>query len=94
MLFLIIEHFKNGEAAPVYRRFRERGRMAPPGLTYINSWITTDFTTCYQIMDSPSRALLDEWFAYWSDLIDFEVLPVVTSAEVQETMAKTPGTKH
>ena len=26
-------------------------------------------------------ALFDVWFAHWSDLVSFEVLPVITSAE-------------
>ena len=29
MLFMVIEHFKNRDAAAVYKRFQERGRMAP-----------------------------------------------------------------
>jgi hypothetical protein len=87
MLFLIIERFKNGDAVPVYRRFRDRGRMAPPGLTYVSSWVTTDHTRCYQVMESSDRALLDDWIARWSDLIDFEVLPVITSADMQQAIA-------
>jgi hypothetical protein len=81
MLFMIIEHFRNGEAAPVYRRFRERGRLAPDGLTYVASWVTQDLTRCYQVMECADRALLDMWMAGWSDLVDFEVIPVVTSAD-------------
>ena len=81
MLFMVIEHFRGGDAAPVYARFRERGRLAPEGLTYVNSWVTADLTRCYQVMACDDRALLDEWLARWSDLVDFEVVPVVTSAE-------------
>jgi uncharacterized protein DUF3303 len=84
MLFMIVERYRNGDAVPVYRRFHEQGRLAPPGLNYVNSWVSTDLETCYQIMDSPDRALLDEWIARWSDLVDFEVIPVVTSAEAAE----------
>jgi hypothetical protein len=80
MLYMVIERFRNG-AAPVYSRFRERGRMAPAGLQYINSWVTEDMSTCYQVMECGERALLDEWIANWADLVDFEVIPVITSAE-------------
>ena len=78
---MVIERFRNGDAAPVYRRFRERGRMAPAGLEYIASWVTDDLTTCYQVMQTDERSLLDQWMANWHDLVDFEVLPVVNSAE-------------
>lgn len=86
MLFLVIEHFKNGDAAPVYERFRERGRLAPDGVRYVNSWVTDDLAHCYQVMDCDSRALLDEWIANWSDLVEFDVHPVITSADAASRM--------
>lgn len=78
---MIIEHFRDGDAAPVYRRFRERGRLAPEGLRYVSSWVTHDLHRCYQVMECDDRALLDEWMANWSDLVDFEVHTVMTSAD-------------
>jgi hypothetical protein len=87
MLWMIVERFRNGDAVPVYRRFRERGRMAPEGLRYINSWVTEDFTTCYQVMECDDRVLLDLWMANWDDLTDFEVLPVMTSPQAAERIA-------
>lgn len=81
MLYMIIEHFRGGDAAPVYERFRSQGRLAPPGLSYVASWVTSDLTRCYQVMDCEDRTALDGWIAAWSDLVEFEVLPVLTSAE-------------
>jgi hypothetical protein len=90
MLYMIVEHFKNGDAAAVYQRFREQGRMTPAGLDYINSWVTSDLTRCYQIMQCQDPALLEAWMANWSDLVDFQVVPVVTSAEAA-LLAARPG---
>jgi hypothetical protein len=81
MLYMIVEHFRNGDPAPVYARFRARGRLAPDGLRYVSSWVTEDLTRCYQVMETDDPALLDAWLAAWSDLVEFEVHPVVTSAE-------------
>lgn len=81
MLFMVIEHFKDGDPAPVYRRFGEHGRLAPEGLTYLASWVTADGGRCYQVMECADRALLDEWIARWDDLVRFEVVDVITSAE-------------
>ena len=81
MLYMVIEHFRDGNARPVYERFRERGRLAPAGLVYVNSWVTDDLQHCYQVMSCDNRALLDEWIAAWADLVDFEVIPVITSPE-------------
>ena len=81
MLYMIIEHFRNGDAAPVYARFRARGRMAPDGLGYVASWVTPDLTRCYQVMECDDSSLLDTWMAAWADLVEFEVQPVISSAE-------------
>jgi hypothetical protein len=84
---MIIEHFRDGDPVPVYRRFRERGRMAPDGLTYVASWVTDDLARCYQVMECDDRRLLDAWMANWSDVTDFEVIPVMTSAEAAAAVA-------
>jgi hypothetical protein len=84
MLWMIVERFCNGDPLPVYRRFRERGRMAPEGLRYVASWVTDDFTTCYQVMECDDRALLDAWMANWRDVTDFDVIAVMTSAQAVE----------
>ena len=86
MNYLIVERFRHGDAVPVYRRFRDRGRLMPPGLDYVASWITEDFTTCYQVMRCDDRSLLEEWMAAWRDVMDFEVHPVMTSAEAVEAI--------
>jgi hypothetical protein len=78
---MVLEHFRGGNARPVYERFRARGRLAPEGLRYVSSWVTGDLRHCYQVMECDDRALLDAWVAQWADLVDFEVVPVVTSAE-------------
>jgi len=83
-LYMVIENFKMGDAVPVYRRFRDRGRLAPPGLVYVSSWVTEKMGRCYQLMETEDRALLDQWIANWSDIVDFEVYPVISSKEAVE----------
>lgn len=79
MLYLIVERFKNRDPVPVYRRFRECGRLAPEGLQYISSWVDENLECCFQLMETSDRRLLDAWIAQWSDLVDFEVHPVISS---------------
>jgi hypothetical protein len=81
MLFMIVEHFRGGDPQPVYERFRAQGRLAPEGLRYINSWVTSDLARCYQVMECDNRGMLDQWLAAWADLVDFEVHPVISSGE-------------
>ena len=86
-LYMVVEHFKNKDAVPVYRRFRDKGRMMPVGLIYVSSWVDQELGRCYQLMETDDHALLDEWMANWNDLIDFEVYPVMTSKEAVEKIA-------
>jgi hypothetical protein len=86
-MYMVIENFKNGDAVPVYRRFRDRGRMAPAGLFYVSSWVNDKLDRCYQLMETEDRALLDQWMANWNDLVDFEVHPVITSNQAAEKIA-------
>jgi len=83
MLFMVIERFRNRDAAPIYRRFRERGRMLPQGLRYLNGWTETNFDRCFQLMECEDERLFADWIANWNDLVDFEIVPVSTSEEVQ-----------
>jgi hypothetical protein len=88
MLYMVVEHFRNQDALPVYRRFREKGRLAPEGLIYLSSWVDERFHRCFQLMETDDRNLLDEWITNWQDIVDFEVFPVMTS---QEATAKIPA---
>ena len=87
MLYLVIEHFQNRDPVPVYRRFREKGRMAPDGLRYVSSWVTQDLRHCYQVMETDDRSLFDTWIAVWSDIVDFEIHPVMSSAQAFEIVS-------
>ena len=86
-LYMVVEHFKGGDAVPVYRRFRDRGRLAPEGLSYLSSWVDVNLKRCYQLMETDDPDLLDQWLNAWSDLVDFEVHQVISSAEAVEAIA-------
>jgi len=81
VLFVVIERFKNRDAKAVYSRLREKGRMMPEGLRYVSSWTEKNFERCFQLMECEDPSLFDLWIGNWKDLVDFEVVPVMTSAE-------------
>ena len=87
MLFMIIERFRDGRAADVYRRFRERGRLAPDGVRYVTSWVDLNFERCFQVMEAENEQLLHEWTANWDDLVEFEIVPVRTSEDAAKLMS-------
>ena len=86
MLYMVIEQFKDGDAAAVFRRFRERGRMLPEGLRYVDSWVSADLGRCFQLIECGDPNLFDQWISQWQDLVEFEVVPVVTSAEAAASL--------
>jgi hypothetical protein len=86
VLFMVIERFRDGQARPVYDRARERGRMLPEGLRYVDSWVAADFARCFQLMECDDVTLLMAWVARWSDLVDFEIVPVAPSAQASPLM--------
>jgi hypothetical protein len=83
MQFMIIERFRHRDPLPIYRRLRDNGRQVPDGLRYVSSWIEMNFERCFQVMECDDPALLQRWIAQWTDLMDFEVVPVWTSAQTR-----------
>ena len=84
---MVVETYKQGPG-PVYARAAERGRMLPPGLDYLESWIDErSLDRCFQLMETETPCLLDDWIANWSDLVEFEVIPVINSAEAARRAA-------
>lgn len=84
---MIVEHFRNKDPLPVYRRFRDFGRMAPEGLEYVSSWVDERLERCFQLMETDDPKRLDEWLANWSDIVEFEIYPVISSKEASEKVS-------
>ena len=86
MLYMVVEQFKDARA--IYKRFREKGRMMPDGLKYISSWIDRDLKTCWQVMETDDERLFRQWTDAWNDLMEFEIIPVRSSAEMVDLMSR------
>ncbi len=85
MLFMVIERFKNGDASAIGERFARSGRMLPEGLVYHMSWVDSAGARCFQVMETSDPGLLKTWASRWDDLIEFEIVPVLTSADFWAT---------
>jgi len=83
---MVIERFRNQDAKAVYRRFRDKGRQMPDGLAFVGSWVSADLGRCFQLMECDDVTLLQRWVAEWSDLIEFEIVPVVAGKETAATL--------
>ena len=90
MLYMIVERFKEGAAPEIYRRAKAKGRLLPKGLSYISSWVDLEFKRCFQLMETEDPSLFTEWIREWTDLVEFEIVPVRTSAEARQMMIIEP----
>jgi len=88
VLFMVIENFRRQDAKSVYRRFQEKGRLMPEGLKFVHSWVAADLSRCFQVMECDAAALLQQWVTEWSDLVEFEIVPVVSGAEAAKAVLK------
>ena len=90
---MVIETFVQG-ARPVYERAAEKGRMLPPGLLYLDSWIDERLQRCFQLMETDDPSVLDEWMREWSDLVRFEIVPLIGSTEAAaRALDSAPGSQ-
>ena len=87
MLFMVVESFRNQDAKAVYARFREKGRLMPDGISFVASWVTADLSRCFQVMECNDVTLLQRWVAEWSDLVEFEIVPVTVGKETAAALA-------
>jgi Protein of unknown function (DUF3303) len=61
-------------------------RAAAPrtGCAYVGSWIDANFDRFFQLMECDDARPLQQWVAFWGDLVEFEIVPVVPSTETRE----------
>ncbi len=89
MLFMVVERFRNQDARSIYRRLRDQGRMMPDGLKFVSSWVSADVSRCFQLMECDDVTLFQRWVAEWSDLMEFEIVPVVAGKDTGAALAST-----
>ena len=57
-------------------------------ITYTNERtheiIEANFDRCFQVMECDDPVLFQDWISSWDDLMEFEVIPVVPSAQTKE----------
>jgi len=87
MMFMVVEIFRNQDAKAIYRRLHEKGRMMPDGLKFVSSWVAADLGRCFQLMETEDITLLQRWVACWSDLIAFEIVPVVEGKDTARALS-------
>jgi hypothetical protein len=88
MLFMVIESFRNQDAKAVYRKFKEKGRMMPDGLSFVSSFVTADLSRCFQLMECDDVTLLQRWVTQWSDVAAFEIVPVVAGKDTAAALSE------
>jgi Domain of unknown function (DUF3303) len=87
VLYIVIETYTRGPG-PVYARASELGRMLPPSLAYLGSWVEVHgLNRCFQLMETEEPSVFETWIANWSDLVEFEIVPVISSDDAAARVA-------
>jgi hypothetical protein len=86
MQFMVVETFRNQDAKAIYRRLRDKGRMMPENLEFVASWVSADLDRCFQLMEADDITLFQRWISEWSDLMSFEIVPVVSGNDTAEAL--------
>lgn len=89
MLFMVIERFRNQNGKAIYQRFADKGRLAPEGMTFVGSWVEASLDRCWVLMECNDVTLLQRFAAEWTDLAEFEIVPVVAGKETAAALS--PG---
>jgi Protein of unknown function (DUF3303) len=80
-------NFPQSDGKAIYRRLREKGRMMPDGLKFVSSWVAADLGRCFQLMEADDITLLQRWIAGWSDLMGFEIVPLVAGKDTAQALS-------
>ena len=92
LLFMVIERFRDRDPLPIYRHLRDRGRMMPEGLTYLESWVEPNFDRCFQLMECDDLRLIQQWILNWHGSgVTIEIVPVVPSKDTMEVVGPRLG---
>ncbi|ESZ25455.1 MULTISPECIES: DUF3303 family protein [unclassified Mesorhizobium] len=87
MQFIVIEDFTGCDRKEIYRHFGERGTLKPDALVVHHSWIAADMSRCFLLVEADDVTLLQRWVIEWSDLVEFEIIPVATNKDMVAALA-------
>lgn len=86
-MFMVIEDFRRYDRKAIYRRARDKGRLLPDGLRFVESWVAADMGRCFQLMETDDVTLLQRWVAEWCDLTEFEIVPVTLGRDTAKALS-------
>ena len=80
MIFHASFRYATGDRDRVHARFLETGGLPPDGVEMHGRWHAAAGNAGFLVAESDDAAAVADWLQQWSDLIDFELTPVVGDA--------------
>jgi hypothetical protein len=56
-------------------------------MKYLCSWVDDKLERCFQLLETADPGLPDRWIEDRSDIVEFEAIPALTSAEAAKAVA-------
>lgn len=86
MLFQGTYVYSTDHRDTVRPRFKETGAPPPPGVDMLGRWHNAAGNGGFFLVETDDPVALARWLQEWTDVIDFEVVPVVTDEQVSEVI--------
>ncbi len=86
MLFHITYEFSPQEREQAQKRFKETGALPPEGVTMQGRWHSAAGRKGFMIAETGDAVALGKWTQSWTDLLSFEITPVLTEEEVGQVI--------
>jgi hypothetical protein len=86
MLFLVTWNISCGNRDATNARFKKTGGPPPAGVKMIGRWHSAAGARGAVIAEADDAVALAKWIQQWSDLIQFEITPVVDDADMMKVL--------
>ena len=86
MLFMGITTRTPERRNEMVKRAKEKGSMTPEGIKLINEWIDVTGGRSFALFEANKPNDILRWIYAWSDIIKFEVTPVMESERVRQAI--------
>lgn len=82
MTFHITYSLLPGQRNDAQKRFKATGAPPPPGVTMTGRWHCAQGLKGFLVAESSDAEAIAKWTQSWTDLLSFEVTPVVTDEQL------------
>lgn len=86
MIFMVAYTIRPEHRDAALARFKETGGLPPPGIKMLARWHSAAGGQGWTISETDDVGAAYAWTLRWSDLLSFEITPVLTDEQMAKAM--------